>query len=227
MPIRLNLLAEDLAAEDARRRDPARRTLIVASVLVGAVVIWSAWLLFQNGRASSELQAYEAQYRAIEKDFNRVTESLKKTAEIERKLNALQQLSTNRFLWGNALNAIQQASIEDIQLVRLRSDQNYHLTEAVKAKTNSVGTVPAKPASAVEKVSIRIEAKDTGSPPGQQVNRFKEVIATFPYFKQQLKQVDGVRLTELSPPQADPNEPTRTFVLFALECLYPEKIRTK
>ena len=226
MPIRINLLAEDLAAEDMRRRDPARRVLVVAAVLVAAAVLWGGWLMLQNARADSRLQGYRTQWSAIEKDFNRVTENLRKTADVERKLSALQQLSTNRFLWGNALNALQQATIEDIQLVRLRQTK-LPFDQAVKAKTNSVGTVAAKPASATEKVSIRLEARDTGVPPGQQVNRFKEAIASFPYFKQQLKQVDGVRLTELSPPQIDPSEPGRSFVFFALECQYPEKVRTK
>jgi hypothetical protein len=227
MPIRINLLAEDQAAEEMRRRDPARRLRWGAAILVGAVALWSVTLQFQMTRGNVRLAKLRKQWSAIEKDFNRVTDNLRKSAEVERKLSALQQLSTNRFLWGNALNALQQASIDDIQLTRLRSEQTYILTESTKPKTNSVGTVPAKPAGATEKITIRLEAKDLGAVPGQQVNKMKEAVANFPYFKQQLRQVDGVRLTELSPPQADPNDSTKTFVLFGLECNYPEKVRTK
>ena len=44
MPIRINLLAEQLAEEDARRRDPVKRTAWVAGVVVALMGIWSLYL---------------------------------------------------------------------------------------------------------------------------------------------------------------------------------------
>ena len=122
MPIRINLLAEDLAAEDTRRRDPVRRVRWGAGVLVSAVALWSIILQFQLARSNAKLDKQKQQWGAIEKDFNRITENLKKAADVERKLGSLQQLSTNRFLWGSALNALQQATIDDVQIVRFRTE---------------------------------------------------------------------------------------------------------
>jgi hypothetical protein len=161
----------------------------------------------------------------MEKDFQRVTQHLKDTAEIERKLTSLHQLATNRFLWGPVLNAIQEGMIDHVQLARLRSSQTYVQTEEVKPVVKNDKKISGKPATSTEKIFLVLEAKDSAPSPGVQVNLFKESIATTPYFKQHLKPGDGVKLAELSPP--DTSDPSRPFVMFTLNCLYPERVRTR
>ena len=228
MPIRINLLAEDQAAEEMRRQDPVKRAIVLASFLVALVLMWSGWLQVKLGYAAHEQAKYEGQWAKLEKDFTTVTANLQKTAEIESKLSALHQLETNRFLWGMPLSALQHVMIGNIQVTRIKTSQSYVLTEEVKPKTSDDGkTTPGKPPTSTEKILLTITARDSGSPPGLQVNPFKESIAALPYFKDHLKRVDGVHLTELSPPQTDPTEPGKPFVLLTLDCIYPEKTRSK
>ena len=53
----------------------------------------------------------------------------KKSDAIQAKLTALQKLQAARFLQGNLLNALQHATVDGVQLTRLRVDQTYFLTE--------------------------------------------------------------------------------------------------
>src|SRR5213594_1600513 len=107
MPIRLNLLAEEQDAEEMRRRDPVKRSIWVASVLLALVLCWSGWLQLKVCRAEREARLYEDQWLKLEKDYNRVMQDLKNTAELERKMAALHPLATERFLWGNPLQVLQ------------------------------------------------------------------------------------------------------------------------
>ncbi|MBI3415404.1 MAG: hypothetical protein HY043_08800 [Verrucomicrobia bacterium] len=222
MPIRINLLAEDQFAEELRRRDPVKRAIWISSAVVALVLAWSLWLQVKVGLATREQNNYESQWARLEKDFKRVTENLQKTAEIEGKLAALQKLATNRFLWGTPLNSLQHTVAGNVQVTRLRAAQVYQLTEEVKPREQDGRTIPGKPAAATEKIALTIVAKDFGSPTGLQ--QFKESLAAYPHFKEQLKRVD---LTELSAPQADPTDPNRPYVQFTLSCVYPEKTRSK
>jgi len=146
-----------------------------------------------------------------------------KLVETVGKLSALQELATNRLLYGTLLNALQQTTADDVQLLRLRTDQNYFYNEEIKPKTNSNDhIVPGKPASVTEKTVLTFEARDSGSNPGDQVNKFKRAIAASPYFQGVLGRSNELRLTSLSPPIFADGRPS---VQFTLECRYPEKTR--
>ena len=227
MPIRINLLAEDQAVEELRRRDPVKRAIWIGSSIVALVLCFSVWLQLKVSFAAREQANYDAQWSRLEKDFKRVTEDLQKTAEIEGKLVALHKLATNRFLWGTPLNSLQHAIIGNVQVTRLKAAQLYQITEEIKPREQDGRTIPGKPPASTEKIALTIVAKDFGSPPGLQVNQFKESIAAYPHFKEQLKRVDGVMLTELSAPQTDPSDPNRPYVQFTLSCVYPETTRAR
>ena len=227
MPIRINLLAEDQTAEQMRRRDPVKRVVWGAGLLITLVLGWSAWLQIRVGYASHEASEYEVRWTKLEKDFKGVTSNLQQTAEIERKLSALNRLATNRFLWGTPLNALQNVVVDNVQMTRLKASQAYVLTEEIKPAEQDGRKAPGKPATSTEKITLTIEGKDFSNPAGSQVNQFKETLAADSYFKSKLKRVDGVRLNELSAPQTDPNDATKPFVLFTLSCVYPEKMRSK
>jgi len=226
MPIRINLMAEAQAAEELRRKDPVKRGIMVASLLVAAVVVWAGALQCKIIASKSELKGLETKWASIEKGYQVAVESQRKGIEAERKLSALQQLTTNRFLWGSTLNAIQQSlSGEDgIQFVRLRTDQTYVTTEEAKPRPNDPKAASAKAASATEKVTFTIEAMDFSSQPGGHVNKYKEAIAAVPYLKDRLQRTNGVLLTSLSAPQLSPTG-KGTYVLFTLQCYFPEITR--
>src|SRR6266480_6875447 len=120
MPIRLNLLAEAQSAEDSRRRDPVKRAIWAGALLSSLMLVWSSSLQLKAMMASNEVGRIEGQMNARKNEFAQVLENQKKTEEIRQKLAALQVLTTNRFLQATLLNALQQATADDVQLIRVR-----------------------------------------------------------------------------------------------------------
>src|ERR1051325_10817610 len=125
MPIRINLLAESQALEELRRRDPVKRAIWVGALLVAATLSWSGYLQARTTLARGELARLEAKLSVHTNDYQVVLGHRRKLGEINFKLAALQQLSTNRFLYGNILNALQVTTIDDVQLVSFKADQSY------------------------------------------------------------------------------------------------------
>jgi len=212
MPIRINLLAESLAKADMRRRDPVKRALYVGALLVVLSLVWysSTWLehmLLNNG-----LNQIKSAIQAHEKDFQEVQGNQKKIADIQKRLEALRQLNATRFLQGPLMNALQQAYVPNVQLARLRVDQSY--VQTPKSAT------PPRPATATEKTVLFLEAKDFSANPGDQVNKFKDVLPRLDYFKARLNQTNGVRLS--GPPQQASTE-GKAYVQFTLECRFTDK----
>jgi hypothetical protein len=218
MAIRINLLAEAQALEEERRKDPVKRGVLAGVFLVLLVLLWSSSLQVKLVSAKSTLSGLEARWKSIEKGYQQAVQSQGQALEAERKLAALHQLTTNRFLWGTALNAFQQTlnGVDDLQVVRLKTEQTYSITEETKGKT-------PKPATATEKIGLTIEALDSSSSPGGHVSKFKDSIAQLAFFRASLAQTNGVLLTSLSAPQVGAGR--NPFVLFTLHCTFPEKVR--
>lgn len=223
MPIRLNLLAETQAAEEMRRKDPVKRAVWVAALLICLVLVWSSSLLLKAMLAKNELGRIQGAISARTNDYQHVLNNQKALADVKHKLGALNQLATNRFLNGNLLNALQDTSVEHIQLVRIRAQQTYTLTEETKPRTNNNVVVPGKPATVAERIMVTLDGNDTSPNPGDQVNQYKEVVAAHPYFQGALEKTNAVMLRQFTL-QSSP-ETGRANVLFSLECRYPEVTR--
>ncbi len=224
MPIRLNLLAEAQAAADLRRRDPVKRALWVAGLLIGLVLVWSGYLQFKAMLASNELARIEGQMMTHTNRYQQVLSDMEKSDDIKLRLKALSELTTNRFLNGNLLQALQQATVDDVQLVRLRVDQSYAYVEGTKPRTNEDRVIPGTRAKSTEKTLVTLEGSDT-SARFDQYTRFQDGLAAHPYFKAMLVKTNGVTLRSgsLSMPQISlSGKPT---VSFTLECRYPDKTR--
>jgi hypothetical protein len=136
---------------------------------------------------------------------------------------ALAQLATNRFLNGTMLNALQKATTENVQLTHIAADETYTFLEGTKISTNGNRVVAGKPPTITEKVTLLLEARDSGPNPGDSVNKFKEAIVASPYFQDSVAKTNGVRLRDLGTLTADPNG--KQYLVFSLECRYPEKKR--
>jgi hypothetical protein len=223
MPIHINLLAESQAIEDLRRRDPVKRAVWVGVALVVLMLAWSSSLQVKALIARGELNRVSAQVSTRTNDFQQVLSNQRKLIEANRRLSLLQEMATNRMLHGTLLNALQQVNLEDVQLMRLKTDESYVYNEEIKGKTNANSHyVPGKPASVTEKIVVTLEAKDSAPNPGDQVNKFKQAVSQSPYFQGILGKGNEVRLANLSPPQTLEGKP---FVLFTLECRIPDKTR--
>ena len=240
MPIHLNLLAEAQAAEELRRRDPVKRFLLASATVIGLILLWCLAVQGQILRANAELNRSQGRWKAMEKKHAEVTGNLTKSGEIERKLVALDRLSTNRFLLGSALDALQQTVVDKVQAVRVKTEQVFTYIEPVPPKTNDTKVIAGKPAASVEKLAITIEAKDW-RPVDQNYNKFKEALALSSKFKVQGSKSETLnlkpetlntpplnspfpvpRLVSLSKPSYDPSDPVAAYVMFTLEMQFPE-----
>lgn len=224
MPIRINLLAEAQALEDLRRRDPVKRAILGSVVAVLLVLAYSSSLQLKAMIGKGEVGSIEAQLAARTNEYKIVQESQKRLNDVNRRITSLQQLATNRLLHGTLLDALQKTASPDVQVVRLKTEQHFILNEEVKAKTNANNRItPGAPASVTEKMVLTLEARDTSATAGDQVNAYKQGLSESPYFKTALGGTNDVRLASLSPPTGGSDG--KPFVLFTLECRYPEKTR--
>jgi hypothetical protein len=224
MPIRLNLLAEAQAAEELRRRDPVKRFVWIGVLAVALMLAWSSFLQLRVMRAHSELSQVENLMNSRTNEFQKIVGDQKKATEIKGKIEALRQLADGRLLNGSLLNALQQTSVEDVQLVRLRIEQSYRSIEAGKSRTNADNVVvKGKPASTTERTVVTVEGTDSSANPGDQVTKCKEAMAANPYLKELFVKTNSVSLKSLAPPQIGPSG--KPSVGFTLECRLLEKTR--
>lgn len=224
MPIRLNILAEAQAAEEMRRRDPVKRAIWVGCLLVVGMLVWSSSVYVNALMAKNDLSTVQAAIAARSNDFSVVQAQQKKADDFKEKLGALHQLATNRFLNGNLLDALQHVTLEGVALMQIKVNQAYLATEAVKDKTNSEGRITrGKPATIKESIAVTLDARDSGPVPGDQVNKYKDALTTNAYFQAELSKTNGVRLTFVGSPTIVPD--SKPFVLFTVECRYPEQTR--
>ena len=136
-----NSAAEAQAAEEMRRRDPVKRAMWLAALLIAMMLVWASSLQLKAIVANKDLGAVVAQMNLCTNEYKTVVEMQKKVADMSQKLTALNELSTNRFLNGTLLNALQQTTVEDVQLVHLKLDQTYLYTEGSKAKQADVDKI--------------------------------------------------------------------------------------
>ena len=225
MPIRLNLLAEARAAEDLRRRDPVKRGIWIAALLVALMLVIISFLQLRVTLRSSDLSRVEGQINSHTNAYRAVLANQKATIELDQKLGKLLQLTTNRFLNATLLNALQQTTVDDVQLLRMRADLNYIIDAGTKNRTNEEGVVSkGRPPSTTESVRITLEGNDSSANPGDQLNKFKQVLAAHPYFRQTLVKTNPISLKSLSAPQVSPTT-GKPCVVFVVECRCPEVTR--
>jgi hypothetical protein len=225
MPIRINLLAEAQAAEDQRRKDPVKFAIMGAIFLVALMLGWVGLLQFQIMGKNKALAALNETAAKMGPEFRVVITNRARFNDATKKVQDLERYTYDRMTWANALNALQQCmtnAVENVQILRLRTEQQYVITPPTK-----VGNA-MKPGSALEKVKLYLDAKSFGKSGDDcynSYNKFREALAEFAYFKTNLVAGKGIRLENLAPPQTDPVDPTRMFVLFTLECQYPDRVR--
>jgi len=222
MPIRINLLAEAKAAEELRRHDPVKRVIFVGALCVALTLVWSSSLQLENMLAKKEVSDRQMEIAARTNEFQHVLLEQKKTAAANEKLMALKKMTNSRFLEGNLLNALQQVTVDGVQLTRLKVDQDYLYTAGTASQTTKSGVITGRPGTITEKIIVWLDARDSSANPGDQVNKFKEAVANQSYFKTMLNKTNGVQLINLSAPQAIDGKPC---VLFSLKCNFPEHTR--
>jgi len=223
MPIRINLLNETLLAEDMRRRDPVKRSIFIGVFLVALSLVWfsSDWLEFKLTQQKNE--QVDIEIASHTNEFAQVLVNQKKITDGHSRLASLLQLNTNRFLMGTMLNGLQQVYVPNVQMLRLRLDQSFAFREGVPDKTNDYGVVRGRPPTSTQLAVLTLDAKDKSANPGDQVNRYKEILARQAYFKSELSSSNSVKLLTLASPTVGVDG--KPYVQFTLECRFSEKTR--
>lgn len=226
MPIRINILAEQQALEEMRRRDPVKRAIWVGVFLTALVLGWGLYLFGQSVLKTNELSTLESALNSKTNEYKLILGNKKKLEDINFKLNDLDRLATNRFLVGSLLNALQQGTMDNVQVVRIKLDENYVVTEPVKESKADAKekTASAKPGKSTEKILLTIDAKDSSSPdPGSSISKYQEVLSGLPYFSNLWSKPLEFKLTHRGAPLGD--VAGRMAVLFTVECNFPDTIR--
>jgi hypothetical protein len=190
---------------------------------VALMLVWSSSLQLKAMLAKKDVSDRLTQIQSRTNEFQRVQADQKKMADVKGKLDALKKMTASRFLQGNLLQALQLVNVPGVQLARIKVDQDCFFAPGAKAQTNGDRITPGRPDTVTERIVISLDARDSGPSPGDQVNKFKEAVASQAYFKTALNKTNGVQLTYLSPPQVGPDG--KSFVLFTVQCNFPETIR--
>lgn len=226
MPIRINLLAEAQAAEEARRRDPVKRGLWIGGFIVSLVVIYIAKLYGDMALEKIACSNLDSQWTRSEPKYIEVLTNQTKIVKLESRLQALDRFSTNRFLWGPFLNALQQATVDDVEISAFSAQQSYSISNAAppKAASDAAPAAPEKKVDiAIEKISLTINARDW-SASQQSYRKFINTLSAQDYIARRL----GGRVFTLkgfAPAIVDKADPARSFLPFTLECRFPEVAR--
>lgn len=221
MPIRINLLAEEQYLAEMRRRDPVKRSAWLGGFLVFLMLLWWVGLLFSSHHAKNTLAGHEAAFKRVEGKAKETGDTIKKTGDIERSIYGLNRMATNRVLWSACLNALQECSLEQIQVTRIRADQSYNVVPAVLSKERG----KSKPAAATERIVLAITARDYGRPEDESSIKFKDRILANPWFKQHLAKENPISFKGFSSPTTDKDDSSRVFVSFTMECAFIEQVR--
>jgi hypothetical protein len=129
MPIRINLLAEQIAAEEMRRKDPIKRALIIGAALTVLMLIWIGLAQLKVNSARAEMSDLEYQISKLEDRYKAVRLNEAAMAEANRRIVSLERYSTNRIFWGTLLDAVQNVAVSRIRLTEIRGDYKYVVTE--------------------------------------------------------------------------------------------------
>ena len=218
----LNLIAEDLEARERRRRDPVRHVALAACLIIALLIGWAVKVRAGIWTVERELQRDAAERVQWEKMRREISLAKGRLAEANQTLAALQTHYTNRFVFGSALDALQNAAMGEIQFTRLILQQSVVNTEAKKAIADKNNTIPRKPGYSTEKISLTIQAKNFAGP--EEREKFIEKVASIPYFKQHLRKQEPVALRNHMARQVDPLDPSKTFNLFTIECMFPDRV---
>ena len=215
MPIKINLLAEEQVAEELRRKDPLKRAIVIAGVLVALVIGYAGMSIVRTKGMVAQAESAEAAYDEIKAKEFALRDLRAFSGQLERNLDSLNRLATNRFLMAPVLNELQYCVLDGIRLTQFQMVQNYSYVEAIKAR-DDIGQ-KAVPPKSIEHKLFRIEAEDTNE-------KFNEFMARIGQrFEGQLRKREGVSLQSRSDPiDKGDGKPFRAIVI---ECRYPDITR--
>jgi len=220
-------MAESQAAEEARRRNPVKLGIWIAAFCVIVVGIWCLKMQMDIYIANLRLASLNGQWdgkEGIKAQYDSVISNQLRMNQVKQRLDALDQLSTNRFLWGSVLNALQLTVVDNVAVTQIIGEQTYATQDPTFIGAGSSKVM--LPGGVIEKIKLTIEGRDF-DPANAGYSKYKDALCNFPFFVQHLGRNDGFVLEDtLGPLTLDPQDPTKQFKKFTLATHFPDTTRT-
>lgn len=219
----VDLLVEKREERARKLRDPVRWGMRLSTLLVVGMLGWAAVLLLRQGKARLDLGAARSQLAAFQKKEAESRHYYNSYVETNRVILHMHRQMTERFLWTGPLEALQAAMVDEIQVTRIKIEENIQTLAGIAARTNNLGNViPGRAAVSTNSWVMTISANDFANPAAAE--RFVQSLENHPYFREKLKRTGGIRLKDRLPSRVDPFDPTRTFIPFTIECQFQDRI---
>lgn len=213
--VHLNLLAEKQEEFELKRRDPVKRAALVSVFLIALMMVWAGYIRMKIVQVESDLQSGLGRLKAMQEISSEAVAAATKSGTIYRTLSEMDYLFTNRFLWHAPLLSLSHSMVDKIQVIRIRGESlvgpapitNYEASfQFTGAPTNQVLT------------TLSVLAKDYGDPPAAE--KLMESITADSWFGANLRPTERVRMKDRFAPQVDPSDPSKTFILFTVDCYF-------
>jgi len=216
-----DLLAEQKEAEELARRDPIRRAMKICASFLALLLAWAGWLRLEAIGLEHSSKRHQKELAAIAQVQSEIAKNSKAAAALEKTSKDLQQRANGRFFGASLLNALQQVVNDRIQIIRLGINEE---TVSVSQKQSAARRAAKSPnrTAIVERITLTIHAKNFGDISSRE--QFIETLASFPYFRDNLRKSDPVLLKSNLPRQIDPADPTNSFSLFSIDCTFAERV---
>lgn len=208
MPIRINILAEQQHEADVRRRDPVKRAVTVAVLIVASVLCYYGWLLTHKGMKNSALANTKAALTAIEPDAAAARIALDGVKDLEGRVDALNNLATNRVLWGTFMNSLQKAVIVEVPISQVRVVQGYDVESPPP-----LNGIPM-PATTIQKITVMVSGRDYGRSDDLLYDVFRKKLEADEWMAEQLD--EEIKFEPFGVRTPDRNDTSKYFLPFTM-----------
>lgn len=234
MPIKINLLAEQIEERERRRRDPVKRAMYVAGSIVALFLLFVGSLQWTIMGRGGEINDLEATFKKLESDYKKALALEKDIQVYKNKNQALITYGRERFLWATVLDELQYAMVDNLKVIQVTGSQKFLIEKQKDNKLDKEGILEkaGSPARSTERTVFNIQALDYGNG-GDDWNHFefKSLVESrfsdrfFGTSEKSDNEVLGkVTMQNLSSPLIDPITGVR-FRNLEIDCEFPQIIR--
>ena len=214
MPIRINLLAETQHEAEVRRRDPVKRAMIGAGVIVVSVIAYYVSLVTKQAVKSSVVKSNKERLAAIQADAAAAQAQLSDVTELEKRIHQLNNLATNRVLWGTFLNEMQTMTVENVVVRQILVSQGYDTV-----RPPPVRNIP-QPATSRQHIIVRIRLRDYGAEAEQRYIQYQTKLLSNPWLKARLREEKPIEIEQFGKRTTSFDDPDRSFREIVFKCTF-------
>ena len=191
----LDLLAEQREVDLKRNEKPLRNVFAVCAALVAGVIGWGVYQQVRTGQLETELNSTQNATRKLTDKAELAMITVAQVTETKETLDSIAAQANARFFYAPVLGALQDVSFANVELTKLKIQEDIVQTAVSRGYTNrSKKLIAAQPARVIRRNTVVLEAKQSVATP---VEILLASIKEQDWFKTSLRPVDPVLLKEL------------------------------